>query len=266
MNADPRTSVPTAYDLGTYDLAGKTAIVTGATRGIGHEIATQLARSGARVAVCGRDQEQAARQAARLPGGAVGIGADLVEDGGAERVVATALDHFGSVDLLVNNAGISLVKPSLEVTRRDWQEVLETNLTAAFFSATAAVAAMPPEGGAIVNIASIAAVRGLPQRAPYAASKAALIGLTRVQAVEWGPRVRVNAIVAGYTRTDIVDGLIRKGHVDQEGIASHTPLARLGRPQEIASAVVFLLSDAACFITGETLAVDGGWTIHGAFE
>jgi NAD(P)-dependent dehydrogenase (short-subunit alcohol dehydrogenase family) len=248
----------------SFSLAGKVALVTGGTRGIGRAIAHELSTHGALVAVCGRDLAQAVEVAASLPGESIGVAVDLTDAAGPREVVGMVTDGLGSIDLLVNNAGTHMIKPSLEVEHAEWQAVLDLNLTSLFFLSTAAAAAMEPAGGAIVSLSSIAGLTGLPQRAAYSASKAAVVALTRVLAVEWAPRVRVNAIAPGYVRTDLVAGLIDEGGIDPGGIEQRTPIGRLAEPAEIARAVAFLLSDAAGYITGQTIAVDGGWLANGA--
>jgi NAD(P)-dependent dehydrogenase (short-subunit alcohol dehydrogenase family) len=164
------------------ELAEKVAVVTGGTRGIGRAIAEELSLRGARVAVIGRDAATAAAVASDLPGEAIGVAVDLSHPDGPAAMVHEVALELGPIQLLVNNAGIG--KPSLEVERGEWQTLLDVNLTAVFFCSTAVAAAMPPEGGAIVNISSVAGLAGIPERAAYCATKAAVVGLTRELGVE----------------------------------------------------------------------------------
>jgi NAD(P)-dependent dehydrogenase (short-subunit alcohol dehydrogenase family) len=249
----------------TAALAGRTALVTGSTRGIGRAIAEALALAGARVAVNSRDGGAAREVAAALGEGAVGIGADLVEPEGPSRLVAAALEALGGLDVLVNNAGTAMPADSLELSRSDWCRTLELDLGAVFFCSREAARHMLARGsGSIVSISSIQAFTPLARRAAYAAAKAGVVGLTRSLAAEWAPTVRVNAVAPGYVATPMVEELVRAGSVDPGAVAARTPMRRMARPEEVAAAVVFLASDAAGYVTGETLMVDGGWTSWGA--
>lgn len=243
-------------------VSGRVILVTGSSRGIGRAIARALAEAGARVVITGLHAERAEEFARSLPEQAIGIGADLSVPGEPEKLVEETLKRAGRLDGLVNNAGLSLIQSSAETTRTDWSRILDLNLTASFFCSQAAAAAFSGQG-VILNVASIAGLTGLPGRSAYAASKAALIALTKVLAVEWAPRIRVNAIAPGYVRTDAMNGLIEDGKIDALVIEKRTPARRFGLPEEIANASVFLLGNGASFVTGEILAVDGGWLANG---
>jgi NAD(P)-dependent dehydrogenase (short-subunit alcohol dehydrogenase family) len=239
-------------------LAGKAALVTGATRGIGRAIALALAREGADLLATGRDEASGravAGEIAALGGRAVWHRADLGRVAEARGVVRAALDAFGRVDVLVNNAGVFQRMPALDLGEDDWDRVLGVNLKAAFFVAQAAARAMRERGGGvIVNVASDAAWSGgLNPCAHYAASKAGLVSITRSLARELAPDgIRVNAVAPGLIATDM------------GGTAGATlpdlriPLGREGTPEEVAACVVFLASDEASYVTGANLNLSGG--------
>ncbi|TMD05492.1 MAG: 3-oxoacyl-ACP reductase FabG [Chloroflexi bacterium] len=245
-------------------LKGQVAIVTGSSRGIGRAVAEAFAREGARVVINSRDQKTAALAATELGEEAVGIGADLATEAGAEALIGETIRRCGRVDILVNNAGMPMVRPTLELTLEEWQRVLDLNLTGPFLCAQKAAASMlGGEGGVILNMASLTAFAPFPRRLAYAASKAALVMMTRIMAVEWAPKVRVNAIAPGFIFTDFTKELVAEGRLDVEALKRRTPQGRLGSPDEVARAAVFLASDDAGFITGETLVIDGGWLAYG---
>jgi NAD(P)-dependent dehydrogenase (short-subunit alcohol dehydrogenase family) len=242
-------------------LNGRTALVTGSSRGIGLAVARALAAAGARVVLNSRDAGAVRAAAEQVGNGAVGLAADLGTAAGAAGLVEAALDAVGSLDILVNNAGMAMAAESTELSAADWQRTIDLDLSAVFYCAQAAGRHMLARGsGAIVNLSSIQAFTPLARRAAYAASKAGVIGVTKALAVEWAPAVRVNAVAPGYVATQMVAELVQAGRVNADAIAARTPMRRMAQPEEIAAAVVFLASDAAGYITGETLMVDGGWT------
>lgn len=247
---------------------GKVCIVTGAGRGIGREIARRMASEGASVAVDDIDLESArvvAQQICEEGGIAFGIQADVSQEADAVRLIEETASRLGRLDVLVNNAGVDFVAAPQDTGMGQWQRMLAVDLGGAFLCAKHSVEHLARDGcGVIVNISSIHASATLPGRAAYASAKAGLTGLTRALALDLGPRgIRVNAILPGYIRTDIWN-LWLDSAADREGfinrIADQHPLRRVGTPGDIASAVVFLASDDAAFITGSTLVVDGGLT------
>jgi 3-oxoacyl-[acyl-carrier protein] reductase len=243
-------------------LAGRVVLVTGSSRGIGAEVAVKAAAAGARVAIhYHRSAEHAERtlERARAAGDeAESFTADLRDGPAAEALVARVIERFGRVDGLVNNAGRTLVGPFLEIDPADWDDVLRTDLTAAFRTCRAVLPSMVERGdGAIVNIASRLGQMGIAETAAYSAAKAGLIGLTRSLAREFGPRgIRVNAVAPGFTITDMTADLAET----EEGRRrlADMPLGRFGRADEVADAVLFLLSDASSLFLGQTLNPNAG--------
>ena len=233
-------------------LEGKTALVTGASKGIGRAIAAELARAGAAVVVGYRSgQEEAEALAAELGGRA--IQADVSSADEAARLVEEA----GDLDILVNNAGLTRDGLLARMPDDDWRTVIETNLSSCFYTCRAvARPMMKKRGGSIVNVSSIVGVHGNWGQTNYAASKAGIIGFTKSLARELGSRgVRANVVAPGYVKTQLTDVLPEEATA---AMLQNTPLGRLGEPEDIAGAVRFLCSDEASFITGEVLLVDGG--------
>jgi NAD(P)-dependent dehydrogenase (short-subunit alcohol dehydrogenase family) len=249
----------------TPALNGRNALVTGSSRGIGLAVARALATAGARVVLNSRDAGAVRAAAEQVGNGAVGLAADLGSSAGAAGLVEAALETVGSLDILVNNAGMAMAAESTELSAADWQRTIDLDLSAVFYCAQVAGRHMLARGsGAIVNLSSVQAFTPLARRVAYAASKAGVIGVTKALAVEWAPTVRVNAVAPGYVATQMVAELVEAGRVNADAIAARTPMRRMAQPDEIAAAVVFLASDAAGYITGETLMVDGGWTAWAA--
>jgi 3-oxoacyl-[acyl-carrier protein] reductase len=244
------------------DLSGRSALVTGASQGLGAAIATTLHRAGAAVAILywpdpdGGNRAKAEALAAQLGARASAIPGDVRDPAGMEQAVARTLAGAGRLDLVVNNAGILRDRTVKKMSLPEWQQVIDTNLTGVFTTCKAAEPHLA-EGGRIVNLASIAAALGFFGQANYAAAKAGVGGLTRVLARELARRrITVNAIAPGLVLTDM--GLsVPEG--ERAKMLASVPLARFGEPEDIANAVLFLCSDLAGYITGQTLHVNGGW-------
>ncbi len=251
-------------------LAGSVAIVTGSSDGIGLATARRLAELGAAVVVNSRSQARADAVARALNGEglrAAAVGADLGSGAGVEALFAGALAAYGTVDVLVNNAGMPSVAAAEDLSAEDWRAVLELNLTAPFLCAQAAGRIMLAKGkGVIVNVGSVFSRLGMPGRVAYSASKHGLDGLTATLGAEWGPRgVRVVSVNAGYTATALVQRAMATGRFGDEDIARRTPLGRLAVPAEIANAIAFAVSDDASYVNATSIYVDGGWTGYGGW-
>jgi 3-oxoacyl-[acyl-carrier protein] reductase len=237
---------------GFGSLEGRNALVTGGSRGIGRAIALELAGAGATVTVGYRSGAEEAEAVAREAGGSA-VQADVSSPGEAARLV----EEVGEVDVLVNNAGLTRDGLIARMPDADWRDVIETNLSAVFYTCRAvARPMMKRRSGAIVNISSVVGLHGNPGQTNYSASKAGIIGFTKALARELGSRgVRANVVAPGYIHSRLTDEISE----DMRGLMlENTPLGRLGDPEDVAGAVRFLCSDAAAFITGEVLLVDGG--------
>ena len=239
------------------DLTGRTALVTGSTRGIGRAIAGALAGAGARVAVVGRDEARAAEAAATIGPAAQGFAADVGDPASIAALVESVEKAFGQIDILVNNAGLTRDNILFRIKDDDWDTVLDANLRGAFLAIRASSRGMiKRRWGRIVNIASIVGITGNKGQANYAASKAGLIGLTKSVAKELASRnVLVNAVAPGFIDTDMTAAMTPEARATLSG---QIPLDRLGTPGDVAGVVTFLASDYASYITGQVLVVDGG--------
>ena len=238
-------------------LHGKTAIVTGASRGIGLAAAQALATAGANVVLTSRKQEAADKAAAGIAGSAIGVGAHAVDEDQARRCVELALETFGSVDILVNNAGTNpAYGPMIEQGHDRFAKTFDVNLWAPLlWTGLATKAWMGEHGGSVINTASIGGLGHEAGLGVYNTTKAALIYLTKQLALELSPKIRVNAVAPGVVRTRLAEALWKE-HEPQ--VAASTALSRIGEPDDVAAAVVFLASEAAAWITGETMVIDGG--------
>jgi len=245
--------------LGKLD--GKTAVVTGASRGIGRAIALQLANEGANVVVNFSGSEQKAQQVVdeiqALGSTAIAVQANISDSDSVQQLMNAALEQFGSIDILVNNAGITRDNLLMRMKEDEWDDVMNTNLKGVFLCTKAVTRQMMKQrAGRIINISSIVGVMGNAGQANYVAAKAGVIGLTKTTARELASRnILVNAIAPGFITTEMTDTLPEDV---KSSMLAQIPLAKLGQPEDIAKAVVFLASDDASYMTGQTLHIDGG--------
>ena len=250
-------------------LEKRAALVTGARRGIGRSIALVLAKAGADVAVCDAiaddgELEEVALEIKKCGRNAIIVKADVTVKTEVEEMVQKVGIEFGKLDILVNNAGMPIVGASAELAESQWKLGVDVMLTGVFFCCQAAGKEMIKKRyGKIVNISSVAGLGAFPERASYCSAKAGVINLTRVLGCEWARyNINVNAVAPGYVKTAQIERLIKEGKYDEAGLASRTPMGRLGTGEEVADAVVFLSSEEARYITGHTLVVDGGWSSY----
>jgi NAD(P)-dependent dehydrogenase (short-subunit alcohol dehydrogenase family) len=250
-----------------FGLSGRVAVVTGASSGLGVTMARGLAAAGAKVVIAARRKERLDELAAELQsagGEALAVACDVCREQDVDTLVNTTIDRFGRVDILVNNAGVTNQAPAERETLDDFRQVMEVNLTATFLCSQRFGRAMLEAGsGSIINIASIMGILGvgvIPQ-ASYNASKGAVVNLTRELAAQWARRgVRVNAIGPGWFPSEMTDEMMTD-EKSERWIRRNTPMGRPGNPDELVGALILLASDASTFITGQTIYVDGGWSI-----
>ncbi len=245
-----------------FRLDGRVAIVTGASSGLGRRFAITLSQAGAAVILAARRDEKINELAAQLTS-ALAVQTDVRDDSQLEHLVKTTVEHFGRIDVLVNNAGIVNVAPAGDERPEDFRRVIDVNLVAPFVLAQLSASQMLAQGGgSIVNIASVLGLVGsgrIPQ-ASYAASKGAMINLTRELAAQWATKgIRVNAIAPGWFESEMT-GEMLASKSGQEWVRRSTPLGRPGAVHELDGALIFLASDASSYVTGQVLTVDGGWT------
>ncbi|MGD6818334.1 SDR family NAD(P)-dependent oxidoreductase [Metabacillus sp. 84] len=253
--------------LPSFSLEGKTAIVTGAGRGIGRAIAIGFAEAGADVALLARtkiDLDEVKNVIEQDYGKkAFAVQADVTKREELKAAFNEIADQTERIDILVNNAGINIRTPAMEVPDAEWDQIMDTNLKSAFFASQEAAAFMKNHGGSIINIASVAGHTALPTGVVYGAAKAGLIQMTKILAYEWGKYgIRVNALGPWYFETPLTEKLLQ----DEEYVSrllAVTPLKRIGQLPELVGPAAFLASEAGNYITGQTLFVDGGMTIHG---
>jgi 3-oxoacyl-[acyl-carrier protein] reductase len=244
----------------SIDLTGKVAFVTGSTRGIGLAIARAMHGAGAKVAIVGRDAERARAVAAELGERTAGVGCDVAVAEQVEAALAAAESALGPIDVLVNNAGLTRDNILLRLSDADWDAVLDANLKGAFHTTRAVIKGMMKRrSGRIINVTSIVGLVGNKGQSNYAASKAGLIGFTKSVAKEYAGRgILANCIAPGYIETDMTSGL---PDAAKATLLQDIALGRLGRPEDVAGAALFLASDLAAYITGQVLVVDGGMVI-----
>ncbi|MGC8888884.1 MAG: SDR family NAD(P)-dependent oxidoreductase [Candidatus Micrarchaeia archaeon] len=250
-----------------FSLKGKVAIVTGVSSGLGVAFAEGLAEAGADCVVCARREEKLkanAEEIAKKTGGRiVPVKADVTNEEDIKKVIEVADKEFGRIDILVNNAGIAVVGPTIELSKEDWNLCVQTDLIGVALFSKHAMKYMVEKGidGRIINIASIYGLWGdIIPAAPYYAAKGAVVNFTRALAIEAAPyKIRVNAIAPGYFPSEMTKDVLNNKEI-LDHILNSTPLGRLGNPEELKGVVVFLASDASSYITGQIIAVDGGWS------
>lgn len=251
-------------------LAGRVAVVTGSSSGIGRAVALELGRRGAAVVVTSRELSRATATAAVIQdegGRATAVAGDLTEPGAAAALINHAEAEYERLDVLVNNAGVGQVAASETLAREDFRRVIDVDLLAPFECAQAAARVMLSAGrGVIVNISSLTGHLGLARRAAYSAAKHGLEGLTKTLAAEWSPRgVRVVSVAPAYVATELLATTMAAGGFSLEDVAARTPLRRTAEPEEVARVVAFLASDEASYVTGSSVLVDGGWVADGGW-
>lgn len=249
-------------------LKGKVAIITGASKGIGKGIAIRYAQEGAAVVVASRNIEllhSVANKIHEEGGKALALQVDVRSYESVDEMVHKSMERFGRLDIMVNNAGISMAIPSELLSVQDWNRALETDLFGVFYGCQCAARKMIPQGGGcIINITSTYGMVAAPYRAAYCSSKAAANMLTKVLAIEWAKKnIRVNAIAPGYFRTELVQEVIDSGMLPVGAIEKRTPLGRIGEVEEIIGLAVYLASAESSFMTGSIINIDGGWEAYG---
>ncbi|WP_435195191.1 SDR family NAD(P)-dependent oxidoreductase [Natronomonas sp. EA1] len=248
-----------------FALTDRVVVVTGASRGIGKAIALGMAEAGADVVPMARttaDVEAVADSCEDHGVEALPVSVDVTDVDAVREGIDAAVEEFGGVDCVVNNAGVNpegaLGTPE-HVDDDSMEFVLDVNLKGAFRIARAAADSLAERGGSVINVASVGGLVGLPRQHPYVASKHGMVGMTKSMALDWAPEVRVNGLAPGYVATDLTEELTENEKL-RKSIENRTPLSRFAEPEEIAGPAVFLASDAAAYVTGTTLAADGGWT------
>ncbi|MCM3757994.1 SDR family oxidoreductase [Sporosarcina aquimarina] len=246
------------------ELEGKTVVVTGGSKGIGKDIARTFAELNANVIITGRDEKALNETVSELRvfnPKCIGISGDLSGLSVIQHLIETVIATFGTIDVLVNNAGVNIAKPAMDVTESDWDTVLDLNLKSVFFSSQEAARHMlAQKSGKIINIASQMAFVGYYKRAAYCASKGGLVQLTKALAVEWAEHgITVNAVAPTFIETELTAKMFTDEAFKQD-VEKRILLNGLAKPKDISGAVLYLASDMASFVTGETIKVDGGWT------
>jgi len=248
-----------------FDLTGKVAVITGGNGGIGLGIAKGLAGAGANIVIAARSVEKTAQALENIRALGVeahGITVDVTQEPAIQRIVTSTIDHMGRLDILVNNSGIAVRAQPQELTAAQWDSVVDVNLRAAFLASKAAYAQMVKAGGGkVINVGSMYSIFGSDWGAPYAASKGGLVQLTKSLAVAWAKdNIQVNAVLPGWIVTDLTRGIQDADPNRYDNISRRIPTGRWGEPSELAGAAVFLASTASDYVTGATLAIDGGYS------
>ncbi len=249
-------------------LKDKVAVITGASKGIGKGITVRYAQEGAKVVLASRSLDlltAIADQINDTGGRAVALPVDVRKSESVQELVNKTVEEYERLDIMVNNAGISMAQPSEDLLPEDWSRAVETDLYGVFYGCQSAGRQMMKQGGGcIINITSIYGIVAAPMRAAYCASKAAGNMLTKLLAAEWaGRNIRVNAIAPGYIRTELVQDVIDRGVMPLEAVQKRTPLGRLGEVEDLLDLAVYMASDGAAFMTGSVIRIDGGWTAYG---
>lgn len=260
-----------AFGVSAYaGIEGRVVVITGGGSGIGLAMARGFARNGAHLMLIDINENAmllAKRTLVeRFPSLQIAtFMASVTDEVAIERAFTFCMDRFGRLDILLNNAGVAVNKPSMELTPAEWRRGIDINLSSVFICAQAAARQMiKQKRGVVINTASMWGVSHAAERVAYCSSKAAVVSLTKCLAVEWAAHgIRMNAIGPGYTRTPLMEELNRKGRLDFEKLIKRTPLGRLGEPDEMAELALFLACDSATFITGQIFVADGGWTANG---
>lgn len=250
-----------------FDLSGKTAFVTGGNGGIGKAIALGFARSGAAVAVAARNRDKMEAAIAELEAAGaqtLAVDCDVTDAGSIDAAVTAAVERFGGIDILVNNSGTSFRGPPEEIPEDEWDRVLDTNLKGTWIVSKAAYPHIKARGGGkVINIGSMFSVFGSEYASPYASSKGGVVQLTKSLAISWAKdNIQVNVILPGWIHTDMTAAFLRIYPEREEMIAQRTPAGRWGNPDELVGPALFLASAASDFVTGSSLAVDGGYHIQ----
>jgi NAD(P)-dependent dehydrogenase (short-subunit alcohol dehydrogenase family) len=249
-------------------LEKKVAVITGASKGIGKAIAVRYAQEGAKVVLASRSTDLLSKIVEEIgasEGEAVAFPVDVRRPESVQDLVDKAVESYGRLDIMVNNAGISMAYPSENLSPEDWIRALETDLFGVFYGCqSAARQMMKQERGSIINITSVYGLVAAPMRAAYCASKAGANHLTKVLAIEWASKnIRVNAIAPGYVRTELVQGVIDRGVLPLEAIERRTPQGRIGEVEDLLGLAVYMAADESAFMTGSVVSIDGGWTAYG---
>jgi NAD(P)-dependent dehydrogenase (short-subunit alcohol dehydrogenase family) len=249
-------------------LKDRVAIITGASKGIGKGIGVRYSQEGAKVVLASRSVDLLSAivdEIKKTGGQALAFAVDVRKPESIQEVVDRTVAKYGRLDIMVNNAGISMAHPSEDLSSEEWTRAVETDLFGVFYgSQSAARQMMRQGGGCVINVTSVYGLVAAPMRAAYCASKAGANMLTKVLAIEWASKnIRVNAIAPGYIRTELVQDLIDKGILPVGAIEKRTPKGRIGEVTDVLALAVYLASDEASFMTGSIVTIDGGWTAYG---